>query len=314
MDFMPFRWVGLAAAGCLVLAGCGATHMTAARPSKGHSSIRYIGVIAAGVPGSYTPVAQFRAATGAKVNLAGYYSGWGEGFQSAFAATAWDHGADTLVDVDPPHGQTAMGAVADGQDDGYIRQFAEAIRAIRHPVVLDFGHEMNGDWSGFGYPSVRPATFVAAYRHVYGVFQQVGAEDVTWVWAVDVLQAGATSPDPYFPGNEYVDWVGIDGYDWTGTLTFQQRFDPTLAEVRRLSTKPVLISETSVLPTANAARQVTSWLTGIEAAHLLGLVWFDVNKTHSAAKADKHDWRLQDDPAGLAAFRAVVDPRAVANR
>lgn len=311
MGFMPFRWAGLVVAGCLLLAGCtaGAVHTTSAKPSKERPSIRYIGVIAEGVPGTYTPVAQFRAAIGAKVNLAGYYSGWGEGFQSAFATTAWEHGAETVVDVDPPHGQTAMGAVAAGRDDGYVRQLAEAIRAFGHPVVLDFGHEMNGNWSGFGYPSVRPATFVAAYRHVYNVFQQVGANDVTWVWAVNVLQGGATSPGPYFPGNGYVDWIGIDGYDWTGTLTFQQRFDPTLAEIRRLSTKPVLISETSVLPTPNAARQVRSWLTGIEADHLLGLVWFDVNKTHSAAKTDKHDWRLQDDPAGLAAFRAAVDQR-----
>jgi mannan endo-1,4-beta-mannosidase len=328
MGSMPFRWVRRAAGGRLAgtglarlagaglavlvgLAGCAGgsdSHATRTWSGPTAASLRYIGVIASGVPDSYAPVAQFRAATGARINLAGYYSGWGERFQSAFVTTAWQHGTETMVDVDPPHGETAMQAIANGQDDAYITQFAEAVRGFGHPVIINLGHEMNGNWSGFGYGSVRPTTFVAVYRHVYELFRRAGASNATWAWAINIEQGGVTPPGPFFPGDGYVDLIGIDGYDWSGTLTFQQRFGPTLAEVRQLSARPVFISETSVLPTRNAARQVTSWITGIAADHLLGLVWFDVNKTDSTAKLDKHDWRLQDDPAALAAFHRAFSP------
>jgi hypothetical protein len=298
--------------GCATATGCSATRVaTSAGSWKGSPAapIRYVGLISSGLPGSYTPVTDFRAAVGTPVNLAGYYSGWGEAFQSGFARTAWEHGTETMVDVDPPHGETAMEAVAGGQDDAYLTGYAEAVRAFGHPVVIDFGHEMNGDWSGFGYGSVRPATFIAVYRHVHDLFQRLGARNVVWVWAVNAAQGGVAAPREFFPGDGYVTWIGIDGYDWSAELTFQQRFGPTLAAIRRFTAKPVLISETSVLPTTNSGRQVTSWLDGIAADHLLGLVWFDNDKTHSEAKNDKHDWRLEDDPAALIAFRSAVHTR-----
>jgi hypothetical protein len=76
--------------------------------------------------------------------------------------------------------------------------------------------------------------------------------------------------------------------------------------VRSFTNRPVLIAETSVLPGANAAAQVTSWFQGIVSDHLLGLVWFDIDKASRKGIADDHDWKLENDPPALAAFQAAI--------
>lgn len=265
----------------------------------------YFGVISAGFPASYAPAESFDAAASSKVNIAGYYSGWLWAFQTSFAWTAWHHGATTMVDINPPTGQSAMASLASGADDRYLRQFAVSVAAFKHPVIIDFGHEMDGNWTGYGYGSVTPSTFIAAYRHLHDVFDEFGAHNVTWVWAINVPVTGETAPlEEYFPGNAYVDWLGIDGYDWSTFQDFTQEFGPTLQTLRTFSSKPVILSETSILQSPRAGKQVASWLQGIVADHLLGLVWFDNNKEHSTARNDKHDWLLEGDTLAEQAFQS----------
>ena len=72
--------------------------------------------------------------------------------------------------------------------------------------------------------------------------------------------------------------------------------------MRRLTSKPVLISETAVGPKAGASK-ISGLLAGVKADHLLGLVWFD-QAQHDGRY--HQDWRLEDDPAALAEFRAAV--------
>jgi len=79
-----------------------------------------------------------------------------------------------------------------------------------------------------------------------------------------------------------------------------------VTEVRALTSKPVLIAETSVLSGPHAASQVAGLFAGIRADGLIGLVWFNTDKNGFKDTADIHNWRLQDDPAALAAFRAAV--------
>jgi mannan endo-1,4-beta-mannosidase len=272
------------------------------------SGIKYVGIFASNLLSSYAPALSFSQATGAQVSIAGYYSGWPEPFQTGFAETAWKHGATTLVDMDPHNGAATITAVADGRYDAYLRSFAKTVAGFGHPVIVSFAHEMNGSWYQYGYKYVSPAVFVAAYRRVHDVFSAAGARNVIWMWAVNRPVPGQTSPSvaEWYPGDAYVDWVGVDGYDWSGSLTFTQAFGATLAQVRSFTNRPVLIAETSVLPGANAAAQVTSWFQGIVSDHLLGLVWFDIDKASRKGIADDHDWKLENDPPALAAFQAAI--------
>jgi Glycosyl hydrolase family 26 len=270
------------------------------RPAAAAASV--IGVTAPGIPQSWAPAAAFSTAIGRPANLVMYYSGWGESFRSSFAATARQHGAQVMVNMDPG---PSLAAIARGDGDGYLRRFAAELKAFGHPVVLAFGHEANGDWYRYGYRHQPAADYIAAYRKVHDVITSAGAKDVTWLWTVNVPVGKQTlPPSADWPGAAYVTETGIDGYDWTGKEDFAQEFGPAIAAVRKLSAVPVLIAETSVVPGKDAAAQVTGLLDGIRTYGLLGLVWFDTDKAGYRHTADTHDWRLQDDPAALAAFRA----------
>ena len=81
-------------------------------------------------------------------------------------------------------------------------------------MVIGFGHEMNAPWYSWGYKhkDVPPATFVAAWRHIVTLFRADGAENVTWLWTINV-DTPLTGPiAEWWPGKGYVTWVGIDGY------------------------------------------------------------------------------------------------------
>jgi hypothetical protein len=293
-------------AAAAVTAACGSqaasSPAVSARPAAAAATV--IGVTAAGIPQSWAPAAAFSAAIGRPANLVMYYSGWQEPFRSSFAETAREHGAEVMVNMDPG---ASLAAVAAGDGGGYLRRFAAQLRAFGHPVVLAFGHEANGDWYGYGYRHQAAADYIAAYRKVHDVITGAGAKNVTWLWTVNVPVGKQTlPPSADWPGAAYVTETGIDGYDWTGKETFAQEFGPSIAAVRRLSRAPVLIAETSVVPGKDAAAQVTGLLDGIRTYGLLGLVWFDTDKAGYKGTADTHDWRLQDDPAALAAFRAGV--------
>ncbi len=114
-----------------------------------------------------------------------YYSGWLEPFQAGFAATAAREGAVLLVQMNPTHASVA--AVASGKYDTYLKTYAEAVRAYGHPVILSFGHEMNGNWYTWGYKHTSPAVFVAAWRHIVNVFRAQKARNVTWLWTINTI-------------------------------------------------------------------------------------------------------------------------------
>jgi hypothetical protein len=223
-----------------------------------------------------------------------YYSGWQEPFQVRFAAMASRHGALPLVQIDPTG--VSLPAIVSGQYDVYLRTYAAAVKAFGAPVILSFGHEMNGDWYSWGNRHTSPAVFVAAWRHIVNVFRQQRADNVTWLWTVNVIHKGGGIPSParWWPGSSYVTWVGIDGYYYRPSWTFASLFGPTIKAVRSLTLDPILISETSVAPAAGQPAKIADLFAGIRAYGLLGLVWFDVNRIE--------DWQLAS-PAAIAAFR-----------
>ena len=98
-----------------------------------------------------------------------YYSGWYVPFPTGFAKTVANNGAVPLVQMDPDGINVAP--IASGRYDGYLSSYAEAVRAYSHPVIVSFGHEMNGDWYSGVYRHTSPAAFVAAWRHIVKLFR-----------------------------------------------------------------------------------------------------------------------------------------------
>jgi mannan endo-1,4-beta-mannosidase len=257
----------------------------------------YTGLYPEGVPGSYDQVTAFARATGVRPRLVTYYSGWLEQFQTGFAATVAEHGGVPLVQIDPAG--ISLTAIASGGYDRYLDSYARAVLAYHRPVILSFGHEMNGTWYSWGYRHSSPAAFVAAWRHIVTLFRARGARNVTWLWTVNVIHARhkVASPGPWWPGRSYVTWVGIDGYYFNASATFPPLFGPTIAAVRELTSAPILIAETAAAPAAGQPAKIADLFAGVRLYRLLGFVWFD--------NAHIRDWRLRQ-PGALAAFGRVA--------
>lgn len=270
----------------------------AAQLSLPPRSASYLGVYAPGDPAGYRPVAQFAQTAGRQPNIAGYFSGWAQPFATRFAQAARGHGAATIVQIDPTFASIA--AIAAGNYDAYLRSFADSVRNFGHPVIIGFGHEMNANWYSWGYTHVPPETFVAAWRHLVTVFRGQGADNVTWLWTINQDRANTGPIASWWPGRSYVTWVGIDGYYYRRRDTFARVFGRTIEQVRTLTSKPVLLSETAVGPAAGQPVKISDLFQGMHKYGTLGLVWFDITQHDGIYH---QDWRLEDSKPAQAAFR-----------
>jgi Glycosyl hydrolase family 26 len=308
-------WYGATALVALVVVACAFTLSSASgparRPVAAVSAPRppatalppvraglHLGVFEPRETVSYTPVTSFAAAVGREPDIVLYYSGWGEPFLTRFAETAYAHGAETFVQMYPP--PEGLAQLAAGRREGYLRAYAAQVRSFGHPVILSFAPEPNGRWYPWGWTRTPAQTWVAAWRHVVKVFRAAGATNVTWLLTLNVAFPTSGPVSAYWPGASYVDWVGIDGYYVSPRDTFQSRFMPTIRAVRKLTHKPVLISEAAVGPAAGQARGIRNLFAAIPRHQLAGLLWFD-KAQHGGTY--HQDWRLEDNPAALAAFR-----------
>ena len=266
----------------------------------------YLGVYEAGPPGTYQPVADFTRVVGRQPNLVGYYSGWREPFQTSFAETVSQHGAVTILQWDPS--MTSVSEIAAGGYDGYLRSFADSVHNFGQHVVIGFGHEMNAPWYSWGNGRLPASTFVAAWRHIWTLFRDQDANNVTWLWTLQADEKGTGPIALWWPGAQYVTWVGIDGYYYRPSDTFFSIFGKTIAQVRALTTKPVLLSETAVGPDAGQSAKIVDLFDGMHEYDTLGLVWFDIFQDNGIYH---QDWRIEDSVAAKT-FRRAASALALA--
>ncbi|HEX9065355.1 MAG TPA: hypothetical protein VF843_09610, partial [Streptosporangiaceae bacterium] len=148
----------------------------------------YLGAYVHGLPASYAPLDRFAATVGVTPNVALYYSGWREAFQEQFAMTAVRHHAIPLIQMEP--GTAKMRAIADGGYDRYLMSFAKSVAAFGRRtgrgVIIGFAHEPNGPWYPWGNGHVRPQVWVQAWRRVVSTFRSEGADNVTWLWTINI--------------------------------------------------------------------------------------------------------------------------------
>ena len=282
----PLVTVGLAVLAAVAIAAGVVVYNDVSKPHGPLTSLpaaagSYLGVYTKGLPASYAGISSFKASTGTTPDLVMYYSGWYVPFPTSFANTVASEGAAPLVQMDPDN--ISLSQIASGHYDGYLSAYAEAVRAYRHPVVLSFGHEMNGDWYSWGYKHSTPAQFVAAWRHVVTLFRALGAGNVTWPWTVNVINdtQNGTIPRPnaWWPGSSYVNWVGLDGYYLKPNWQFAPLFGPTIGDLRSFTDDPILIAETGAEPATGQSAKVADLFAGVKAYGLLGFVYFDTTNS-----------------------------------
>ena len=215
---------------------------------------------------------------------------------------------DRLRSIQPRY---RLSRIVDGDFDGYLRSWAEGVKSLGYPVAIRFAHEMNGSW----YPwceranGNRPGEYVEAWRHVHDLFEEAGATNVIWVWSPNARWSKtAAHLSGFYPGDDYVDWVGATGYYGTGAWskysTFDTIFGLTIAEIRTFSRRPLVVTETGA---TDAGGRKAQWIRETFRAlpkhpDVIGLIWFEVDK--------ELDWRIAGSPAASTAFaQSVADPR-----
>lgn len=240
-----------------------------------------------------------------------WYTGFGEAPDVAKLQAVTDAGAVPVVTWEPwvwtggvDQPAYALDRITAGDFDAYLAQWADALAAWDRPVLLRFAHEMNGNWYPWsaGVNGNTAADYVDAWRHVHDVFAAHGADDVRWVWAPNVVYPGSTPLTALYPGDAYVDVLGVDGYNWGTSVPWgswvsgRQVFEQTFAELRALApAKPVLVTETASSELGGSkAAWVDDLITWSAGQGLLGIIWFDENK--------ETDWRMASSPESAAAF------------
>ncbi len=263
-------------------------------PKPAALATKLFGVAVLGARTSLKPVKAFADVVGKKPRIVSGYYGWGELPKVSVLRAIKRYGALPLINLNSD--QTPLSRIISGKDDGYLRELGQDLNAVGSTLAVCFDAEMNGNWYPWGYQHVSPAQFVAAWRHIHSAVVRAGARNVIWVWAPNVTNHLTEPMAPLWPGDRYVDWVGLHGYYGTVTSTFALRFKPSLQSISQFTKKPVLISETAVANTPNRVQQIHNLISGVASTPgVIGFVWFDFNA--------RMQWRIDGDPAAVQAFR-----------
>ena len=176
---------------------------------------------------------------------------------------------DTLANSD------ALIANGDANEDAVILMTARALAQYPGPVVLRWFWEFNvlhknqtcrGDQGRAPTQQVY-SDFIAAWRHIRILFHRAHADNVIFLWNPGWYRADGVAEDPhgFYPGNGYVDWIGVDTYQQT-TETFENDFDLFYEDFtdHRYGNKPLMVGENGALPfSETGVEQQWSYLIGL---------------------------------------------------
>lgn len=212
---------------------------------------------------------------------------------------------------------TLMFELLDGKYDGYLREWAREAARWGRPFFFRLDNEMNADWSpwsAFHYGKDADL-YIYAWRHVWEIFREEGAENAVWVWNPN----DTSFPNwrwnhhtRYWPGGKYVDWVGLTAYNLGNAYPgntwreFREAYRPVYDEYRRLYPgKPLLIAEfASHDGGGDKARWIEDMFSALkeEFPEIRFAVWW--NGTDGARR-----YRFDSTPAAREAFaRGIRDP------
>jgi len=219
-----------------------------------------IGMYKPEVPFSMGSLQTIEEVMGRPLDIVSFYTTWGDRdadrFPAALLAQIDDHGAIAMVTWEPwvtefvdvvdriaAGTRTNMNDIAAGRYDAYLRRWAQDAAVYGQVFFLRFAHEMDHNqypWSAGAGNSAED--FVAAWRHVHDIFHEEGARNVVWVWSPH------EQTDPaFYPGNAYVDWIGLSVFNYGTTAgskwhPFSYLYQPIYRSALQYH-KPIMIAE-----------------------------------------------------------------------
>ena len=238
----------------------------------------------------------FERHAGRKIAILNQGQEW-TSFDELEADATHARGAIPLITMGLGAGVT-LESIVNGAQDAAIKKWAQEAKAWGHPFFFAPWWEMNGGWYSWG----RSPYFIGAWRRFHDLVAGQGATNVTWTWVANsIWYDPASDPTPYYPGDAYVDWVGLDSYNWGRNpaqpdkwINPEQTITPTMELIRKAApTKPFAIIETA---SSEYGGNKTDWIREMLTAYLphhpeiKAFLWFNWN----FPKGDKRaDWPIE---------------------
>lgn len=212
--------------------------------------------------------------------------------------------------------------ILSGQCDSYIDDFARGVKDFGDEIWLRPLHEANGDWYtwGTGKDGVNNSSdkVAEAFRYIVKRFRTIGVPNVKWVWTTNASNSGAgSSLTGAYPGDEYVDYTSIDGYNWGAAQSWSswQSFSTVFSEAyKALSAydKPMFIAEfASTEKGGNKAEWINEMFRDLPTKFpkIIGLMWFSQSK-----EDNEGDWALNTSDAAVEAWKNGISAYPAAKR
>ncbi len=215
-----------------------------------------------------TAISQFEALANKKIVWAYFSNNWLHGihFPKEEALRIKDSGKIPFIRMMPrsqfkeyvAEKTFTLQHIVDGTFDTELTAWAQDAKAFRAPLLVEFGTEVNGEWFAWnGIYNGKEAggtIFQRAYRHIIDLFREVGVSNITWFFHVNAYSYPETAWNTiarYYPGDDYIDWIGVSIYGGLETNEPYQEFEEILDDVypkliALAPTKPIAILEFSI--------------------------------------------------------------------
>ncbi len=269
-----------------------------------------------GNPGQFEAnISTFETMTDKELAVVSWYVNIYEDFPLQYCNIVRSYGAIPMINLEfwlPTTG--TLEKIANDFCKDEITSFALAAKNWGHRMFLRPMHEMNGNW----YPwsgaanggAAGTSEYIEAWKHIYNIFSNTGAKNVTFVWSPNNKNIPPDSWNQmqnYYPGDEYVDWMGVDGYSLCGYNpessyeTFSQVFSSAYASLEAISTtEPKMISEFSCAEGPDKPAWISDafWQIKTNYTNFKVYVWFN--------KLKEQDWRVNSSTSALTSFKSAV--------
>ncbi len=201
--------------------------------------------------------------------------------------------------------------IANGKFDSNLKQWAKDARAFGKTIIMEYGTEVNDyayPWNGYWNNGAEGnEEFIKAYQHIIEVMNDEGADNIVWVYHIDAvspLNETWNTLSSYYPGDEYVDWIGVSVYGTvspysTSAKSFTEQINVVLKEKEEFARdKPIIISEMGT-DVRNLDINPVEWTnngltTMYNLSDLVGFIWWNDGWKNDKSALHDTSFKLQD--------------------
>jgi beta-mannanase len=229
-----------------------------------------------------------------------WFTSWPAPFETYYVKRLLEAERIPLITWQSSH--QSLDSIVAGEHDAYIRSWADAAAALEETIYLRLFPEMNGDWTTW---HGEPEKLIKAWQHIVEIFREEKANNVLWVWSPNITDEPSTPSNRmelYYPGNKYVDILGLDGFNWgtsrpwTAWKSFEETFAEAYSRITSLGEQALWLTEiASTEEGGDKAEWVKAMLSSTAFPKVEALIWFNEVK--------ETDWRMESSLASSQAFR-----------